>query len=127
MPTYDIKVVSHRLGVSTRTITFLIKEGLVRARVEHGEIRFEDEDVNEIARIVRLRDLGINLAGIEVILEMRRKMLTLKREIDELSNEMEQEFEVRLRRRFPQGSPPQLSEKRARELIEIIVEEEERD
>ena len=45
---------------------------------------YSAEDVEEIARVIRLaRDLGVNLAGIEIILKMRRRMLDMQAQIEE--------------------------------------------
>jgi len=48
---------------------------------------YSPEDVEDIARVTRLaRDLGVNLAGIEIILKMRRRMLDMQGRIEELTN-----------------------------------------
>jgi MerR family transcriptional regulator/heat shock protein HspR len=48
---------------------------------------YSPEDVEEIARVTRLaRDLGVNLAGIEIILKMRRRMLDMQARIEDLTN-----------------------------------------
>lgn len=49
-----------------------------------GERRYREEDVERLRRIRRLRsDLGVNLAGAEVILELSRKLEALQRELEE--------------------------------------------
>ena len=46
---------------------------------------YSAEDVDEIARLLRLtRDLGVNLAGVEIILKMRRRMLEMQKQIEDL-------------------------------------------
>jgi MerR family transcriptional regulator/heat shock protein HspR len=46
---------------------------------------YSAEDVEEIARLVRLtRDLGVNLAGVEIILKMRRRMLDMQAQMEQL-------------------------------------------
>jgi MerR family transcriptional regulator/heat shock protein HspR len=46
---------------------------------------YSQEDVEELARLIRLtRDLGVNLAGVEIILRMRRRMLEMQKQIEEL-------------------------------------------
>ena len=46
---------------------------------------YSTEDVDELARLLRLtRDLGVNLAGIEVILKMRRRMIEMQKQIEDL-------------------------------------------
>ena len=49
-----------------------------------GERRYSEEDVERLRRIRRLRrDLGVNLAGAEVILELSRRLEALQRELEE--------------------------------------------
>ena len=46
---------------------------------------FSDEDLEEVARLLRLtRDLGVNLAGVEIILKMRRRMIEMQKQIEDL-------------------------------------------
>ena len=46
---------------------------------------YSAEDVEELSRLLRLtRDLGVNLAGIEIILKMRRRMLEMQKQIEDL-------------------------------------------
>jgi MerR family transcriptional regulator/heat shock protein HspR len=46
---------------------------------------YSDEDLEEIARLLRLtRDLGVNLAGVEIILKMRRRMIEMQGQIEDL-------------------------------------------
>jgi MerR family transcriptional regulator/heat shock protein HspR len=46
---------------------------------------YSAEDVEEIARLLRLtRDLGVNLAGVEIILKMRRRMIDMQKQIEDL-------------------------------------------
>ena len=54
---------------------------------------YSSEDVEEIARVIRLaRDLGVNLAGIEIVLKMRRRMLDMQRQIEDLTNHVRSEI-----------------------------------
>jgi len=46
---------------------------------------YSAEDVEELARLLRLtRDLGVNLAGIEIILKLRRRILEMQKQIEDL-------------------------------------------
>jgi len=46
---------------------------------------YSAEDVEDIARLLRLtRDLGVNLAGVEIILKMRRRMIEMQKQIEDL-------------------------------------------
>jgi MerR family transcriptional regulator, heat shock protein HspR len=85
-PLYMIGVVAEMLNVHPQTLRFYEKKGLVRPSRTEGKTRmYSAEDVDEIARLLRLtRDLGVNLAGVEIILKMRRRMIEMQKQIEEL-------------------------------------------
>ena len=85
-PLYMIGVVAEMLNVHPQTLRFYEKKGLVRPSRTVGRTRmYSAEDVEELARLLRLtRDLGVNLAGIEIILKMRRRMLDMQKQIEDL-------------------------------------------
>jgi MerR family transcriptional regulator/heat shock protein HspR len=85
-PLYMIGVVADMLNVHPQTLRFYEKKGLVRPSRTEGQTRmYSAEDVEEIARLLRLtRDLGVNLAGVEIVLKMRRRMLDMQRQIEDL-------------------------------------------
>lgn len=85
-PLYMIGVVADMLKVHPQTLRFYEKKGLLRPSRTIGRTRmYSAEDVEDLARLLRLtRDLGVNLAGIEIILKMRRRMLEMQKEIEGL-------------------------------------------
>jgi MerR family transcriptional regulator/heat shock protein HspR len=85
-PLYMIGVVADMLKVHPQTLRFYEKKGLVRPSRTEGQTRmYSPEDVEDIARLLRLtRDLGVNLAGVEIILKMRRRMTDMQRQIEDL-------------------------------------------
>lgn len=85
-PLYMIGVVAEMLHVHPQTLRFYEKKGLVRPSRTEGQTRmYSVEDVDEIARLLRLtRDLGVNLAGVEIILKMRRRMIEMQKQIEDL-------------------------------------------
>lgn len=85
-PLYMIGVVAEMLKVHPQTLRFYEKKGLVRPSRTEGQTRmYSAEDVEDIARLLRLtRDLGVNLAGVEIILKMRRRMTDMQRQIEDL-------------------------------------------
>lgn len=85
-PLYMIGVVADMLKVHPQTLRFYEKKGLIRPSRTVGQTRmYSADDVEEIARLLRLtRDLGVNLAGVEIILKMRRRMLEMQKQIDHL-------------------------------------------
>jgi MerR family transcriptional regulator/heat shock protein HspR len=85
-PLYMIGVVADMLKVHPQTLRFYEKKGLVRPSRTEGQTRmYSAEDVEELARLLRLtRDLGVNLAGVEIVLKMRRRMIDMQKQIEDL-------------------------------------------
>jgi MerR family transcriptional regulator/heat shock protein HspR len=85
-PVYMIGVVAEMLKVHPQTLRFYEKKGLVRPGRTEGQTRmYSEEDLEEIARLLRLtRDLGVNLAGVEIILKMSRRMRDMQKQIEDL-------------------------------------------
>ncbi|PWU25626.1 MAG: MerR family transcriptional regulator [Candidatus Rokuibacteriota bacterium] len=85
-PLYMIGVVADMLKLHPQTLRMYEKKGLIRPSRTVGRTRmYSADDVEEIARVTRLaRDLGVNLAGIEIILKMRRRMLAMQTQIEDL-------------------------------------------
>ena len=92
-PLYMIGVVADMLNVHPQTLRFYEKKGLVRPSRTVGRTRmYSAEDVDELGRLLRLtRDLGVNLAGIEVILKMRRRMIEMQKQIEDLVTYLREE------------------------------------
>ena len=85
-PLYMIGVVADMLKVHPQTLRFYEKKGLLRPSRSVGRTRmYSQEDVEDLARLLRLtRDLGVNLAGVEIILKMRRRMVDMQKQIQDL-------------------------------------------
>jgi len=85
-PLYMIGVVAEMLKVHPQTLRFYEKKGLLRPSRTVGRTRmYSAEDVEDLARLLRLtRDLGVNLAGVEIIIKMRRRMIDMQKQIEEL-------------------------------------------
>ena len=81
-----IGVVAEMLRVHPQTLRFYEKKGLLRPSRTVGRTRmYSAEDVEELARLLRLtRDLGVNLAGVEIIIKMRRRMIDMQKQIEDL-------------------------------------------
>jgi len=85
-PLYMIGVVAEMLEVHPQTLRFYEKKGLLRPSRSVGRTRlYSQDDVEELGRLLRLtRDMGVNLAGVEVILKMRRRMVDMQKQIEDL-------------------------------------------
>jgi MerR family transcriptional regulator/heat shock protein HspR len=93
-PLFQIGVVADQLKIHPQTLRLYERKGLIRPSRTVGQTRLYSEgDVEELARILRLtRDLGVNLAGIEIILKMRRQMVEMHRQIEDLLAYIRQEM-----------------------------------
>ncbi|MDE0101629.1 MAG: helix-turn-helix transcriptional regulator [Bryobacterales bacterium] len=82
---YTISVVAERFGVHPQTLRLYEREGLIEPARTSGNTRlYTDEDVAQLEIILSLtRELGVNLAGVEIILNMRKKMDAMQRQIRE--------------------------------------------
>jgi MerR family transcriptional regulator, heat shock protein HspR len=82
---YMISTVALKYNIHPQTLRLYEREGLLKPSRTEGNTRlYSDEDLQELERILALtRDLGVNLAGVEIILNMRRKMETMQREVNE--------------------------------------------
>ena len=77
-----ITTAARQTGLSTRTIRRYVRQGLINERLT-------EEDLAEVRRIRRLTNLGVNLAGVEVILRMRQRLEELHVEVARLERLLE--------------------------------------
>ena len=82
---YMISVVAKAYGIHPQTLRLYEREGLLKPSRTEGNTRlYSDEDLRQLEVILNLsRDLGVNLAGIEIILNMRQKMERMQQEVNE--------------------------------------------
>ena len=82
-PVYSIRVAATLVGLHVQTLRYYERSGLVSPQRSAGNVRYySDEDVEHIRRIKALiDDLGVNLAGVEVILRMGEQLAQMERAI----------------------------------------------
>ncbi len=90
-PRYVISVVAKILGVQTHTLRYYEKIGVVRPHRSQGNIRlYCERDVAQLRRVKTLmEELGVNLAGVDIILRMMQQMSELQQRIEEMESELE--------------------------------------
>ncbi len=88
---YMIGVVSMRYGVHPQTLRLYEREGLLTPSRTEGKTRlYSDEDLERLEFILNLtRDLGVNLAGVDVVLGMRDRLNHLQEELERLAHALE--------------------------------------
>jgi len=89
-----ISAVAERFEIHPQTLRLYEREGLIEPRRSKGNTRLYDEDtLSRLETILTLtRDLGVNLAGVEVILNMREQMEGMQIEVDRLLAFVKQEI-----------------------------------
>lgn len=84
-PVFQISVVARMVGLHQQTIRTYERVGLVQPARSGGNTRlYSRADVERLRQVVRLvNDLGVNLAGVEVILGLLRQIEELRAELEE--------------------------------------------
>lgn len=92
---YMISAVAEKYNIHPQTLRLYEREGLLAPSRSEGNTRlYTDEDLERLEVILNLtRELGVNLAGIEVILNMREKMEELQVEMEDFVDFVNRELE----------------------------------
>src|SRR4030088_2220530 len=93
---YMISVVAEQYEIHPQTLRLYEREGLLKPSRSEGNTRlYTDEDLERLEIILHLtRDLGVNLAGVEIILNMRAKMEAMQQQIEAFINTLNQELAI---------------------------------
>jgi MerR family transcriptional regulator/heat shock protein HspR len=100
-PVYMISVVSRMLRVHPQTLRLYEREGLVQPQRTKRQRLYSESDVERLNLILQLtRELGVNKAGVDIILRMRHRMEILQQEIEEMMDYLEDEVRKDIRERL---------------------------
>ena len=114
---YMISSVAEMYGIHPQTLRLYEREGLLKPSRTDGNTRlYSEEDLEQLETILSLtRDLGVNLAGVEIILNMRRKIEAMQHEVNEFMQYVKHEmarglddWEQRLSTALVKSSPTDL-------------------
>ena len=114
---YMISVVARAYKIHPQTLRLYEREGLLKPSRTEGNTRlYSEEDLRQLEVILNLtRDLGVNLAGVEIVLNMRRKMEQMQKEVNEFMEYVKRElsrgiddWEQRLSTALVKSSPAEL-------------------
>ena len=120
---YMISAVAEMYNIHPQTLRLYEREGLLIPSRTDGNTRFYTQgDLERLEVILNLtRNLGVNLAGIEIILNMRQRMEEMQREMQAFVNfvrkeilERSEEARSRIETALVRVAPPQLSRSRTR-------------
>jgi MerR family transcriptional regulator/heat shock protein HspR len=111
---YMISSVAEQYQIHPQTLRLYEREGLIKPSRSEGNTRlYTDEDLETLEVVLHLtRDLGVNLAGVEIILNMRAKMSEMQRQIAEFVTTLNQEMATR-------GRTPKAREEK-NQLIPVV-------
>ncbi len=111
---FSISAVAKMFSVHQQTIRMYEKEGLISPKRSEGNTRlFSEEDLQRLEEVIYLtHTLGINLAGVEMILKLKKQMKKMQKEMNELFKQVNQELdkEVALSESLVQKSSQRLLE-----------------
>jgi len=109
-----ISAVAEQYAIHPQTLRLYEREGLLKPSRSDGNTRlYTEEDLERLEVILHLtRDLGVNLAGVEIILNMRAKMGEMQAQIQEFVATLNRELVARSAR------PPQVEERNC--LIPVV-------
>jgi MerR family transcriptional regulator/heat shock protein HspR len=90
-PRYVISVAARMLGIQSHTLRYYERIGIIEPSRSKGNIRlYSESDIAYVKQLKRLMDeLGVNMAGVEVIMRMAERMNILQKRVDELEEELE--------------------------------------
>ena len=91
---YMISAVAEQYQIHPQTLRLYEREGLLAPSRSEGNTRlYTDDDLERLEVILKLtRELGVNLAGVEIILNMREKMSAMQDQIEEFVSTLNQAF-----------------------------------
>jgi MerR family transcriptional regulator, heat shock protein HspR len=91
---FMISAVADQYEIHPQTLRLYEREGLLRPSRSEGNTRlYTDDDLERLEVILHLtRDLGVNLAGVEIILNMREKMAEMQRQMEDFISTLNREL-----------------------------------
>src|SRR6202171_4602322 len=97
---YMISAVAEQYQIHPQTLRLYEREGLLAPSRSEGNTRlYTDGDLERLEIILKLtRELGVNLAGVEIIMNMREKMESMQRQIEEFVRTLNDELAARVAR-----------------------------
>lgn len=107
---FMISAVAEQYQLHPQTLRMYEREGLLKPSRSDGNTRlYTQDDIERLEVILKLtRELGVNLAGVEIILNMREKMAEMQKQIEHFVESLNEEMSQRQRPNEPEQSPTTL-------------------
>jgi MerR family transcriptional regulator/heat shock protein HspR len=98
-PVYAISIAARLVEMHPQTLRLYERLGLVTpARTPHNIRLYSDEDIARLRQIQRLTQVGVNLAGVEMVLELLERMQSLRRDLEEEMQKQQEEMREEIAR-----------------------------
>ena len=107
---YMISAIAEMYEIHPQTLRLYEREGLLLPSRSDGNTRlYTDEDIERLEVILQLtRELGVNLAGVEIILNMREKMAAMQKQMEQFVAAMNQQMSQHMQHGFKDETPQML-------------------
>jgi len=107
---YMISAIAEMYEIHPQTLRLYEREGLLLPSRSDGNTRlYTDEDIERLEVILQLtRELGVNLAGVEIILNMREKMAAMQKQMEQFVTAMNQQMSQHMQQGFREEAPQML-------------------
>ena len=121
---YMISAVSRLYSIHPQTLRLYEREGLLKPSRSDGNTRlYSEDDIKQLECILNLtRELGVNLAGVEVILNMKKKMEEMRREVNRFIELLRETFSEQME---ASTEPDTLVKVPPPKVIKVKIESEE--
>lgn len=125
-PVFMISVVAQMLSIHPQTLRLYEREGFIKPSRTVGNTRlYSQEDVEQIRTILRLtREMGVNLAGVDIVLNMKDKVEGLQQELNAVWQAIEERYGTEARKEIEEAVRP-AREAPVDRVIKVKIEREE--
>lgn len=122
---YMISAVAEKYEIHPQTLRLYEREGLLKPSRSDGNTRmYTDEDLERLEVILQLtRELGVNLAGVEIILNMREKMSAMQQQIEHFVAGLNHELSKNLRPPEVEGKHSLIRVARVESMTPVVATE----
>jgi MerR family transcriptional regulator/heat shock protein HspR len=126
---YMISAIAEMYEIHPQTLRLYEREGLLLPSRSDGNTRlYTEEDIERLEVILQLtRELGVNLAGVEIILNMREKMAAMQKQMEQFVSAMNQEMSQHMSQGIKEDAPVMLMRVAVANELEPVKKKSRRD
>lgn len=124
-----ISAIAEMYEIHPQTLRLYEREGLLLPSRSDGNTRlYTEEDIERLEVILQLtRELGVNLAGVEIILNMREKMAAMQKQMEQFVSAMNQEMSQHMHQGLKEEAPVMLMRVAVASELEPVKKKSRRD